>query len=212
MVIADLSHRPLTNGWRGWLNTKSSRWGGVFEGAEVVVHLAANANQLASWQAVLSNNIQATWNVLEMAVKYQVPRMVFASSNYAIKALEHKLAPACYLPDGPKIGSDDPPHPTTPYGVSKAFGELTGRMFVDEQKFRSYVAVRIGIYNSALRDHIEQRSLWIGVGDMRSLLRRCVEAEFEGFHVVYGVSAQATSPYDLSHTRRLLCWEPREMP
>src|SRR5262245_26121088 len=172
MVIADLSHRPLTDGWRGWLNTKSCHWGGVFEGAEVVIHLAANANQRASWQAVLSDNIQATWNVLEMVAKYRVFRMVFASSNYVIKALEHKLAPACYRPDGAKIVSDDPPHPTTPYGLSKAFGELTGRMFVDEQKLRSYVAVRIGNYHSFLPDDKTDQHLWIGSEDIRSLFRR----------------------------------------
>ena len=42
------------------------------------------------------------------------------------------------------------------------------------------------------------RAIWIGVQDLRSLLRRCVESSSEGFHVVYGVSGQPTAPYDLS--------------
>jgi hypothetical protein len=78
---------------------------------------------------------------------------------------------------------------------------------------QSFVAVRIGFYGSTDLLHDEDlRRRWIGTHDIRTLLRRCVEAEFEGFHVVYGVSAQPTSPYDLSHTRRLLSWEPRELP
>src|SRR5712692_8923750 len=125
-IIADLSCRPLTNGWRSWFKAKSSCWSDAFEGAEVVVHLAADPQPLAPWEDVLSNNIQGTWNVIEAAAKYRVPRVVFASSNWAVKALEQKLAPACYLPDGPKIGSDAPACPINPYGASKAFGEATG--------------------------------------------------------------------------------------
>src|SRR5215470_13084601 len=40
---------------------------------------------------------------------------------------------------------------------------------------------------------------------------RCIEAEFDDFHVVYGVSAQKTAPYDLSHTGQLLSWSPRQL-
>jgi len=205
-IIADLSRRPMI---KGWFRRHSSRWSDAFQGAEVVVHLAANPNELAPWEKVLPHNIQAVWNVIEAAAHHQVSRVVFASSNWAVKALEQKLAPACYSPDGPKIGSDIPACPINPYGASKAFGEATGRMFVDQQKLRSCVAVRIGSYAPALCDEKEY-PYWIGAADIRSLFRRCVEAEFEGFHVVYGVSAQPTVPYDLSHTRRLLSWEPRQ--
>ena len=53
-------------------------------------------------------------------------------------------------------------------------------------------------------------AIWIGVQDLRSLLRRCVESSSEGFHVVYGVSGQPTAPYDLSYTRKFLSWQPRQ--
>ena len=212
-IVADLSSRPVTNGWRSWLKTKSWRWRDAFERARVVVHFAANIEPLAPWERVLPDNIQATWNVLEAAAMHRVPRVVFASSNWAVKALERKLAPACYLPNGPKIGSDASPNPITAYGLSKALGELAGRMFVDEKKLQSFVAVRIGHYNpTPPADDEEIRTRWIGSNDIRSLLRRCVEAELGGFHVVYGVSAQPTVPYDLSHTRCLLSWQPRQVP
>ena len=151
-------------------------------------------------------------NVIEAAVRHRVPRIVFASSNWAVKAWEREVAPSCYMPDGPKINSDVPPRPITSYGTSKALGEISGRMAVDQGRLGSFVAVRIGSYETAPPEDEERRHRWIGVQDIRGLLRRCVEAEFKGFHVVYGVSAQPTAPYDLSHTRDLLCWQPQQLP
>ena len=206
-LVADLSIAPFDTALGG-----SNRWSSAFENAQVVVHLSANPQSAAPWEKVLPDNIQATWNVLETAANHGVPRVVFASSNWAVKALEQQLAPACYLPGGRKIGSDAPPCPLTPYGLSKAFGEITGRMFVDEQKLQSFIAIRIGNFNPAPSEDEVVRTRWIGVNDMRSLLRRCVEAEFSGSHVVYGVSAQPTAPYDLTHTRDLLGWQPKQMP
>jgi hypothetical protein len=83
-------------------------------------------------------------------------------------------------------------------------------MFVDQSKLASFIAVRIGYYNPELPQDADLGSRWIGTRDLRSLLRRCVEAEFKGFHVVYGVSAQPTSPYDLSYAKRLINWEPSQ--
>jgi uronate dehydrogenase len=182
----------------------------LFEGVDVVLHLAGDVRNSAPWEAVALNNIQATWNVIEAAAKYHVPRVVFASSNWAVKALEKKLAPECYLREGPKIDSNAHPSPIRPYGLSKAFGELAGQMFVDQSKLASFIAVRIGYYNTEIPQDTEPRTRWIGKRDIRSLLRRCVEAEFKGFHVVYGVSAQPNSPYDLSYAKRLLRWEPSQ--
>jgi len=204
---ADLSVRP-----RDADSADSAHWSSAFENAAVVVHFAANRESLAPWEKVLPDNIQATWNVLEAGARHRVSRIVFASSNWAVKALEHQLAPACYEPGGPKISSEAFPCPVNDYGLSKAFGELAGRMFVDQQQLKSFVAVRIGNFNAAPPEDEVLRTRWIGVEDMCSLIRRCVEAEFSGFHVVYGVSAQATAPYDLTHTRALLNWQPRQMP
>lgn len=182
-----------------------------FEGADVVLHLAADARNAAPWRAVLRDNIEATWNVLRVAARYRVPRMVFASSNWAVRALEQALAPACYDPGGPKIGSADSPRPLSPYGISKALGEQAGRMFVDQGQLRSFVAVRIGAYApESYKSDDRLRALWIGTHDIRALLRRCVESTADGFHVVYGVSAQSTAPYDLTYTRDFLSWKPHQ--
>ena len=188
------------------------RWTKTFQGAGAVIHLAADTRNLAPWKSVLHDNIEATWNVIEAAARHKVRRVVFASSNWAVKARERALAPACYANSGPKIASDVAPQPLYPYGLSKDFGELAGRMFVDDGQLGSFVAVRIGYFHADPPEDENLRRLWIGSYDLRSLFRRCVEAEFDGFHVVYGTSAQATAPYDLSHSRHLLSWEPRQLP
>jgi nucleoside-diphosphate-sugar epimerase len=211
-LVADLSRPPATLTWKNWFGSKSSVWSDAFKDAQVVIHLAATAQTSAPWEKVFPNNIQATWNVLEAAARHRVPRVVFASSNWAVKAVETKLAPSCYDPRGPKIDSETPPFSLTAYGLSKAFGELAGRMFVDEGKLESFVAVRIGNYNPTPSTDEIVRTRWIGVEDMRSLVRHCVETELTGFHVVYAVSAQTTAPYDLSHTRQALSWSPRQVP
>ncbi len=209
-IVADLAQHRVRSFRKPWLKARLPRWMRAFEGVDVVIHFAADIRQSAPWKSVAVNNIEATWNVIEAAAKYGVRGVIFASSNWAVKALEQKLAPDCYLPEGPKIDSEIPPTPLTAYGLSKGFGELAGRMFVDEGKLQSFVAVRIGDYNSTPWSDEPRRARWIGVKDMRSLIKRCVETELRGFHVVYGVSAQKTAPYDLSHTQQLLSWVPHQ--
>jgi NAD+ dependent glucose-6-phosphate dehydrogenase len=213
-VIANLAkcHNRTKAGLIKTLLFGTPGWWDAFAGAEIVIHLAEDPSSEASWQRVLHNNIQATWNVLQAAVQHQVRRVIYASSSWAVKALELELAPACYLLDGPKIGSEAQPRPKNPYAIGKACAEITGRMFVDERKLDSFVAVRLGWYHPDPPKNEAYRKLGIGAQDLRSLFRRCVEADFSGFHVVYGVSAQPISPYDLSYTRRLLSWEPGDLP
>jgi nucleoside-diphosphate-sugar epimerase len=208
---ADLSVHRLSDPFspRSWLQ----RWPRYFKEADVVVHLAADRRPHASWSRVLRANIKATWHVLEMAAQCEVPRVVFASSNWAVKALQEELGNPSLEPDGPKIGSDAPPLPRAPYGISKGFGETVGRAFVDEGRIRSFIAVRIGHCppgGRALVSNVYCRNHWIGIPDMQRLVRRCVEADYVGFHVVYGVSAQPESPYDLTYTKKLLGWEPEQ--
>ncbi len=207
-IVADLAETRRRNLLRPWSKSRPPRWMRAFEGVDVVLHLAADRSPKASWEKVLRDNINVTWNVCEAAVKHSVPRVVFASSNYAVKALELEQAPACYMPSGPKIDSACGPRPLTPYGISKAAGEAIGQALVAEGTLQSFVAVRIGFFSPTLPKDPPLRNLWISPDDIRSLLQRCIEAKFSRFHVVYGVSGQLTSPYNLSHTCNLLSWRP----
>ncbi len=207
--VADLACLQPERRWLRPFGSSSGQWTDLFEGIDALLHLAAEPDPTAVWERVYRENIQATWNVIDAAARFGIRRVVYAISTWSVKALEREVAPACYSPDGPKIGSDAAPRPLTPYGASKAAGELGGRMFVDEANLASFVAVRIGHYQPDCPRDERLRRLWIGAHDLRRLLRRCVEASIEGFHVVYGISGQRSSPFDLSHTRSLLSWDPQ---
>jgi NAD+ dependent glucose-6-phosphate dehydrogenase len=210
-VIADLATSHGDAWRRPWWRFGSRSWTHSFKGADAVLHLAADVRHDARWKSVLRDNIEGTWNVIQVAARHRVPRMIFASSNWAVRGLEQALAPACYQPGGPKISSADSPQPLGAYGISKALGEQAGRMFVDQGQLRSFVAVRIGAYAPKPHRSDERlRALWVGAHDIRALLRRCVESTSAGYHVVYGVSAQPTAPYDLTYTGDFLSWKPRQ--
>jgi len=184
----------------------------VLRDAEVLVHLAEDPNPHAPWQRVLSNNIGGTWNVTRLAAESGVRRIVYASSHWAVRALEEELAPTYRMPDGRKIHENVPPRPNTYYGIAKICGELTGKMLVESGALQSFVAVRIGNFEPQANPDPHRRTFGIMSGDLRRLFRRCVEADFSGFHIVYGVSKQDCGPFDLHHANALLGWEPTELP
>src|SRR5690348_14024725 len=62
----------------------------AFRGADVVIHLAADARWTATWKSVLKNNIVGTRNVLEAARICGVRRLIFASSNAVVMGYENE--------------------------------------------------------------------------------------------------------------------------
>jgi uronate dehydrogenase len=208
-IVGDLSSADSAPSRRG----RGARWETAFADADVVLHLAAVLHgasfRAGGWARIRRDNIDATWNVLEAAAWHRVPRVVMGSSGWAIRATDHDREGSAGHEIG--IGSDAAPRPLTTYGLSKAIGEIAGRMFVDEGRLQTLIAVRIGHCPPEGRHSLNPwlRRRWIGRRDMASLLRRCVEADVTGYHVVYGVSVP-DSPYDLTHTRRLLDWLPEQ--
>jgi UDP-glucose 4-epimerase len=84
------------------------------EGADVIVHLAANTGVAPSVEDPRSDclaNVIGTLNYLEAARKGGIERFVFASSGATIGEVE------------PPIHEEMPPHPVSPYGASKLSGE-----------------------------------------------------------------------------------------
>lgn len=187
-------------------------WPRALDGADALVHLAADSHVDATLKSVRENNFRATWNVYEAAVRRGVPRIVFASSSWAVAEALRRMSPDCYRSDGPKLGSDASPAPRTPYGASKAFGEELGRRLVDAGALPACLAVRIGVFSRRPSREPEFRARWVDPTDLIRLLERCLVADIEGFHVVYGVSKQASSPFDLAYTRELLGWRPERHP
>ena len=87
-------------------------------------------------------------------------------------------------------------------------------MAVDAGSIDCFVAVRIGAVKwKPPRDAaqpVQERSA-LGVADLRTILRLCLERPLRGFHVVYGISPIPDRLVDLEITRRTLDWSPQEI-
>ncbi len=84
------------------------------EGADVIVHLAANTGvgpSVENPRADMASNVVGTFNLLESARSNQVTRFIFASSGAPVGECE------------PPIHEEIAPHPVSPYGASKLAGE-----------------------------------------------------------------------------------------
>jgi UDP-glucose 4-epimerase len=113
------------------------------EGADVIVHLAANTGVAPSVEdprADCLTNVIGTLNYLEAARHGDVSRFVFASSGAAVGEVE------------PPVHEEMPPHTVSPYGASKLSGEAYCSAY-----FRTFgvetVALRFGNVYGLLSSH-----------------------------------------------------------
>src|SRR5688572_2121313 len=63
-VVCDLAQGGTRSYFPPWRKTRPPRWAEAFEGANIILHLAAEKHPHASWQRVLHDNITAAWNVI----------------------------------------------------------------------------------------------------------------------------------------------------
>jgi UDP-glucose 4-epimerase len=94
----------------------------VVRGAEAVVHAAAIPEPTRNPpHAVFHNNLMATFNVLEAAIRFGVSRFVNISSE-TVPGFFFPERP--FLPDYVPVDEEHPIRPQDPYATAKYFGEL----------------------------------------------------------------------------------------
>jgi L-arabinose 1-dehydrogenase [NAD(P)+] len=97
---------------------------------DVVVHLAA-CTEGNDWEGALSINIDGTRNVFETASEGSVERVIFASTNNAVRMYNQDTAEGA-LDDHTEITRPDAtPRPNSYYAISKAAGEAIANYFAD---------------------------------------------------------------------------------
>ena len=192
----------------------------AFDGVDVVVDLAAQAQLGVQWGAVYANNIPSTYNVPEAARRAGVRRVVFASSNAVTRQYEYEppysdIVAGRY--DGldpsaiPLLTSRAPIRPEGPYGISKAFGEAAGRCYSDRYGL-SVVCPRFGTVMKEGRP-LEARhfATLLTHRDLVQLMTRCIEApDHVRFAVFSGVSDNRWRFWDLTEARELIGFRPRD--
>ncbi len=154
----------------------------AMQGVDCVVHLGGISVE-DTWEKILPNSIAGTWNVFEAARRNGARRVVYASSHHAVGY--HRRARF--------IDATVPLRPDGPYGVSKAFGEATGRMFADKHGM-TVACLRIGAFQERPRDR-RQMHVWLSPRDAVHLVSRCIDAPDYHFVIVYGVSNNVRNRY-----------------
>jgi uronate dehydrogenase len=165
------------------------------EGCGTILHFGGVSTERA-FELILGANIRGLYHVYE-AARREGARVVFASSNHAIgfHGVDTKLDDDCALmPDGY-------------YGLSKAYGELMGRMYWMKHGVPS-IFLRIG---SCFPEPTGPRMLstWLSYPDLCRLVERCVLAEDVETEVIWGASANSRT-YWGRDSRAKIGWEPRD--
>ena len=146
---------------------------------------------------VLGPNITGLHTIYE-AARLASARVVFASSNHSIGFHERTTT----------LDQDCAFRPDSFYGLSKAYGELMGRLYWDKHGIEN-VNIRIG---SSFPEPVDARMLatWLSYDDLIKLTKRCVLAEKTGHTVIWGASANQRMTWWRHDGRARLAWTPED--
>lgn len=160
-----------------------------FTGADAIIHLSGIPLE-DEWQNLVEANINATYAVLNTALRCGVSRVVIASSIHAVG-----LTPIPMY--GRLLDASILARPNTLYGASKVAAEGLGSYFA-EQHGLEIANLRIC---SRMQSPQSERHLstWLSPGDAARLCAAAVTAVLpENFWSVWGVSKNTRTWFDLS--------------
>jgi UDP-glucose 4-epimerase len=167
----------------------------VVRGHDAVIHAAAIPDpEHHPPHVVFSNNLQATFNTLEAAVRFGVPRFVNVSSETVPGFFFPERA---WAPEYAPIDEDHPIRPQDPYALAKHFGEQLMDAAVRRSDVRC-ISIRPswvqweGNYERNLGPNLRDpdepsASFWsyIDAYDLADALRLAAESDLPGHEVMY---------------------------
>lgn len=180
----------------------------VVRGMDAVVHAAALPEPTRNPpHVVFENNLMSTFNVLEAAVRWQVPRFVNLSSETVPGFF---FAERDFLPDYVPVDEDHPIRPQDPYALAKHFGEQLMDAAVRRSAIRcisirpSWVMTPDNYARNLgpmLRDRSElSPSLWsyIDADDLADAIVLAVQSDLPGHEVFYIASPDNVGSRDFA--------------
>ena len=172
------------------------------QGVHTVIHLAGIPTPDASFEDVLVHNMMVTQNIFQAALKMGCQRVVVASSAQATEA----------YPVDVQVSHTMPVRPKNLYGVSKCFVEALASFYATEKNL-SMIALRIGAFERLDSHNLETTrdfSAFLSPDDACHLLERCILAQDITFFIGHGISNNRFKRLDLSETRRVLGYYPKD--
>ena len=169
----------------------------MFDGVEVVLHLAGEASQDASWDSLLPDNIEASYHVACAAMRAGCRRLIVASSVHAVSASAQR-----------PVAPNDPVAPADLYRATKCFVEALA-FWCAHRGPMSAAAVRIGAFQTVEASQ-ESGAEWmadtfIAAPDLVSLLERAISAQYH-FAVLHAAAPGRDVILDTRATEELLGW------
>ncbi len=174
----------------------------LVRGHDAVVHTAAIPDPMHNPpHVVFANNLTATFNVIEAAVRFGVPRVVNLSSE-TVPGFFFPERP--FLPDYVPVDEQHPIRPQDPYATAKHFGEqlmdaATRRSDLTGISIRpSWVQWEGNIEDNLgpwLREPVASEGFWayIDVYDLADAIRLAAEAPTPAHEVIYIASPDIAS-------------------
>jgi uronate dehydrogenase len=169
------------------------------EGCQAILHFGGISTE-HPFEVVLGPNIRGLYHIYE-AARREKARVLFASSNHAIGFHERPTG------NGELLDADCAFRPDTFYGLSKAYGELMGRMYWDKHGVEN-LNLRIG---SSFPEPADARMLstWLSYDDLARVAEKFLTAPRLGHAVVWGASKNPATYWGKDHRDRI-GWEPQD--
>jgi uronate dehydrogenase len=166
------------------------------EGCGAILHFGGVSTD-KTFEEILGPNLRGLYHVYE-AARRERARVVFASSNHTVGFHERASV----------LDADCDFRPDSYYGLSKAYGELMGRLYWDKHGVEN-VNVRIG---SCFPEPVDARMLstWLSFADLTRMMERCVLAGHVGHNVIWGTSANSRMTWWRHDGRGRIGWSPQD--
>jgi NAD+ dependent glucose-6-phosphate dehydrogenase len=191
-------HPPVADTWIADIS-RFDEIAPAMNGIDAVVHMAADPSTRAPWESILERNIIGTYNVFEAARQAGVPKIVFASTNHVMGMYDRDRQWPIY--------THQPVRPDSLYGVSKAFGEVLARYYVDQYGL-SIICLRIGWFLERPRDEIGLW-MWLSPRDCAQVVARAIESPLS-FGIFYAISRNSRRHWDITNTIEQLGYRPED--
>ena len=166
------------------------------EGCGTILHFGGVSID-RPFEDVLPPNLRGLYHIYE-AARREHARVVFASSNHSIGFHERTTV----------LDADCAYRPDSFYGLSKAYGELMGRLYWDKHGVEN-VNLRIG---SCFPEPVDARMLatWLSAADLVRLVRRATLAERVEHAIIWAASANTRMTWWQHDHRDRLGWAPED--